>query len=154
MKFEEIIVWNNYKFIDKATELIYQTWINKRTWKSDFYEIQEKIKDSFRTKNWFPILIIVKEKEELLGLSFIKELNIKWKQWKFPFISTLCVKEEFRGKGIASKLINKLELKAKEIWIKKLYLRDWSWIPWFYEKFWYEKIINDKEEKLYFKYIN
>lgn len=61
--------------------------------------------------------------------------------YKILYVSTLFVKESYRGQGIGTRLMNLLETRAKKLGANIIRLDSFSWQGgYFYEKIGYEKV--------------
>jgi N-acetylglutamate synthase-like GNAT family acetyltransferase len=87
-------------------------------------------------------LIAISKSKELIGFASIVENDMDINRELKPWISGVYIKSEFRNKGMGQILVDKLEEKAKNLGLKKLYLFTFDKEK-FYNKLGWNKIKND-----------
>ncbi len=113
-------------------------------WQEDFemltpLDTQEKLFHFYRAcnDNKVPYALVAHQGTKFLGCAVMLEDDMQMKPEWSPWLTTVFVEKEFRGKGIASMLINQILSDAfHKLSIKKLYL--WTFSPRFaafYERF-------------------
>lgn len=135
---------NNKKDIDEVARIMYEWWGKSCNLS---YDEQVKIIKS-RSSEDYPITFIVKDLDEVIGTITLLESEILSRPELSPMIGGVYVKEEYRNKGIVSKLVNyMINYVRKNLDFKYIYLI--ANIEYFYEKFGFnilERINNDKDK--------
>ncbi|MFW6036175.1 MAG: GNAT family N-acetyltransferase [Halothermotrichaceae bacterium] len=118
----KIVYLRDYpEYVDTVVDWVYNEFVIKEGKKKE----KNKIKEYFSNTNYdkFPICYIAIEEEVCLGTVSIFENDLKPRQDLSPWLGSLYVSEEHRGKGIAAKLINKVLEKVSEMGYTEVYLR-------------------------------
>lgn len=97
-----------------------------------------------RRKDSIPITLIAVEDNICLGTITLFQNDLKTMQLT-PWLGALYVKEIYRGRGIAGKLMNELVLITKKIGFKELYLRTEHTAD-YYRKLGWEYLLETKDE--------
>jgi len=98
--------------------------------------LEELKEDGFGKRPWFWFLVAEKN-QEIIGLSFYWIRYSTWKG-KFLFLEDFIIKEEFRGKGIGSKLFEETVKICRELNLNGMM---WQVLDWntsaieFYKKY-------------------
>lgn len=119
------------------------------------YEIVKEIVSSYCSNEDFPIVLVAKDKNRVVGTVTLLANDTRLRQDLYPMISSLYVIEEYRNKGIGSLLVKTLLDYAKGRF-KVVYLM--TCMDGFYEKLNFKFVEKTKafvvrgevqEEKLY-----
>jgi len=93
------------------------------------YLYPERTRDDFlrligeRTnKTRLPLTLVALDSESVIGTISLKMHDMNTRQNLTPWLASLYVSENLRGKGLGAKLVDALEKKAQELKIEKLYL--------------------------------
>ncbi len=72
--------------------------------------------------NKIPLALVALENRAVIGTASLKKFDMDTRMQYSPWLASVYVSEEWRGKGIGTSLVRAMEDKAKEIGIKILYL--------------------------------
>ena len=71
----------------------------------------------------FPITLVAIKDDECVGTVSVFENDLKTQNDLTPWLASLYVNPQYRGQGIAEKLINRVKEVIEELGFKELYLR-------------------------------
>lgn len=131
----KIVYLKDYpEYVDAVVDWIYNEFVIKEGKNKD----KSKIKEFFSKSNYdhFPICYVAIEGELCLGTVSIFDNDLKPRRDLSPWLGALYVSEEYRGKGIAAKLIEKVLAKVKELGYTEVYLRTEHTADYYKKKNW------------------
>ncbi|MFW6008368.1 MAG: GNAT family N-acetyltransferase [archaeon] len=105
--------------IEEIIDWLYKQWgdnyeYGKEVWEKRIY--------NRLVKKTIPTTFIALENDEAIGTASIIEHDMDIKKELTPWLADVYVKEENRGKRVATKLIKRVIKEARDINVKKLYL--------------------------------
>ncbi|MGM0410689.1 MAG: GNAT family N-acetyltransferase [Bacillota bacterium] len=105
--------------IEEVIDWLYKQWgdnyeYGKEVWEKRIY--------NRLVKKTIPTTFIALENDEAIGTASIIEHDMDIKKELTPWLADVYVKEENRGKKVATKLIKRVIKEARDINVKKLYL--------------------------------
>ena len=128
----------DHKSVKIVANMMYEWW-GKSSYIS--LELMEEIIKSYCKNEIFPIVLIAKYDDEIVGTVSLLANDTQLRQDLFPIISSLYVKENYRNQGIGTQLMKKMiDLSKKNF--DKLYLM--TRIEGYYEKFGFKYLENTK----------
>lgn len=128
----------NIENVLTVTNMMYEWW-GKESYIS--YELMKEIIISYCSNEDFPIVLIAKENENIIGTISLVSNDTQLRQDLYPVMSSLFIKEEYRNKGIGSKLVQEMINLAKEKF-NKVYLL--THLDGYYERFGFQYIETTK----------
>lgn len=143
--------------VDTISDMMYEWW-GKESYVS--LELMKEIVKSYCQNEVFPVVLIAKENNEIVGTVTLLANDTQLRQDLFPIISSLYVKENYRNKHIGTLLMEKIIDIARQNF-NKVYLM--TYIEGYYEKLGFKylentnafvdlsnnKVINDRLYVLY-----
>lgn len=141
-------------FIDEIALVWQKEWIKDKTEKG-FDKIKTRMLDKLNTDK-IPFILVAIDGNNWVGTGSLWEKDLDKRPDLEPWIAGVYVKEEFRGKGIATKLISKVLEIAKKLGYKKIYLHTEEAMGLYKKLGWtkLEESINDQGEPTTVYYIN
>ncbi|MCG7346311.1 GNAT family N-acetyltransferase [Sporosarcina sp. ACRSL] len=128
--------------IREVSEMIYKEFVVKTGSSMKFEDVVKHFSNTM--DNGFPITLIAIEKGECLGTVSIFENDLKIRDMYKPWLASLYTKPEYRGRGVAQKLIDKTIEVAKELGFNELYLRTEDASDYYRNKGWtYLETVSD-----------
>jgi len=129
-------------FIDTVTNWIYKEFIvGFRPGVS-----KEAIRDIYIAsgKDSLPVTILAVEKDKCIGTISLVKNDLKERTYG-PWLASLYIDEDHRGRGIGTKLIQEIERSAKKLGYEEMYLRTEHAVE-YYIKLGWEKVesLNDE----------
>ena len=112
---------NNREAIPIVANWYYKEWgyLSKE---STLTKVTEKLHDYLNTDK-IPLIVLAKDNGKILGASQLKYREMDIYPEKEHWLGGVYVSENYRGKGIAEKIIMKIISIAKDIGVHKLYLQ-------------------------------
>jgi len=114
------------------------------TFENNCYIITEYFKSTSLTS--FPITLIAVADNECIGTISIFENDLKTQNDLTPWLASLYVIPNYRCKGIAEKLINRVRDVVKDLGFKTLYLRT-EHTSGYYKRLGWEYVYKTQDEK-------
>ena len=140
-----IDIKNNKKYLEEYVTLCSKEWGTSR---SDNEYIDNKINEILNGNKVISILGLI-DNEELIGFISLFKYDGDERRDLTPWYATICVKEEYRGKGYSKLLSDSILEKARSLGYKKVYLK--SYLNNYYVKFGakYIETLNNGEKLFY-----
>lgn len=145
---------NHLDFIDEIALTWQKEWIKDKTEKG-FDKLKTRMLDKLN-KNKTPFILVAIDDNSWVGTASLWEKDLDKRPDLTPWIAGVYVKEEYRGKGIATKLISKVLEMSKKLGYKTIYLHTEEAMG-LYEKLGWSKLeesINDQGEPTTVYYLN
>lgn len=145
---------DHLNFIDEIALAWQKEWIKDKTEKG-FTKLKTRILEKLN-KDKIPFILVALDHGEWIGTASLWEEDLEKRPDLTPWVAGVYVKEEYRGKGIATKLISEVLEMAKKLGYKKIYLHTEK-ATGLYEKLGWTKLeesINDQGEPTIVYYLN
>jgi GNAT superfamily N-acetyltransferase len=127
---------NHPRHLDTVVKWVYNEWWK---YKNDYsFNQVRKIYQRLLNESDLPIAIVAMENNQVVGTALICERDPDIKLEIGPWVEGVFVKEQFRKQGIATKLVERIELIAETLGYKQIYLS--THLKDFYEKRGWEKV--------------
>lgn len=133
---------DNKRFVNDVANWIYNEFVDGIRSDIDVKYIENALKT--RKKSGVPITLIAIENDECVGTVTLYKNDLKTLDLT-PWLGSLYVNKEHRGRGIAKKLIKELSNMAKSLEYKTLYLRT-EHTSNYYKKLGWEFVVKTKDE--------
>ncbi len=106
--------------IPEMTKWFWNEW--RRLYKNKtIADVEKSIRERLN-EDKIPCALVAVENNKIIGTGSIKIYDMETRKDLSPWLAGLYVIPEFRNKGVGSKLVKAVEMKAKEFGFKKLYL--------------------------------
>lgn len=111
---------NNQQFLREVAGYWCREW--SKSWDEEAINIKvEKLKKKANTRD-LPILFVSKDGDRLVGTAGLFKEDLDGREDLSPWLGGVYVKEEYRNKGFATEMINRVLELAKDLGYKRLYL--------------------------------
>ena len=77
---------------------------------------------SYMNRDQLPIAWVAADGDEAMGIAALREYDLPGREDLTPWLATVFVRPEFRGRGVASALCRRVEAGARRLGIAQLYL--------------------------------
>lgn len=136
---------NHPEYVETVANWIYSEFVVKS---EKSLQKLEQIIEYFKNTNLtsFPITLIAVAENKRVGTISIFENDLKIQNDLTPWLASLYVSPQYRGQGIAEKLINRVQEVVKGLGFKTLYLRT-EHTSEYYRRLGWEYVYKTNDEK-------